>query len=235
MKTVRQLSLVMLTACLIATSASAQVTRGSQGNGSGPVYGSPVFRGGSNIPAQPNGYGERGNRGNRGNGNYGNRGNGNYGNPGNFGNGRRGGITVHVQTGNPPYYGQTFPPIYVPPVYNQSQGPCTIQTSYNGHMAVYTVYDAYGSVMITTPDYNQAYQVALNSVANRVCSYVASNGNGNGNGNPYPQSFCQIMPGQNAYGQVFYRVVDRAGRILLNTGSYSEAQFESQRNPACFQ
>lgn len=41
------------------------------------------------------------------------------------------------------------------------------------------------------------------------------------------------MPGGNASGQRFYRVVDQSGRILFNTGDYYQAQQFMQQNPAC--
>ena len=243
MNTVRQLSLVMLTLTLTAGVATAQVNHGGPAGAPGPVYGSPVYRGNSPFPAQPNppagnynngpsyGGGNYGN-GNYGNGNYGNGnyGNGNYGN-GNYGNGSYG--SGHYGSYPSPSYPSPSYPSY-PSYPTQNLGPCSINTNYNGGQSVYTVYDAYGNVMITTPDYNQAYQVALNTVANRACSYVTSNGGSNNGGFPNQQNYCQVMPGQNAYGQQFYRVVDHAGRIILNTSSYAEAQREVQSNPDCY-
>ncbi len=52
-------------------------------------------------------------------------------------------------------------------------------------------------------------------------------------GVPNGYSRCQIMPGGNAYGQRFYRVVDQSGRILFNTGDYNAALMFSQQNAAC--
>ena len=236
MKSVGQLCLILLVAGSFGASAFAQVNHGGPAGAPGPVYGSPVYRGNSPYPATSNsnpGYNNGPNYGNSGpsygNGSYNNspRNQGGYG------------VQIHVGTypnspsypNYPSYPSSNYPSSSYP---NQNLGPCSISTNYNGGMSVYTVYDGYGNVMITTPDYNEAYQVAMNSVAARACSYVASN-SGNNNGYPPSQNYCQVMPGQNAYGQQFYRVVDRAGRILLNTSSYYEAQREVQSNPGCYQ
>jgi hypothetical protein len=76
------------------------------------------------------------------------------------------------------------------------------------------------------------------------------NGNGNGSGwpgnnSPYPngngghtqpqpqQNGCQIMPGRDAYGRNFYRVVDRQGRIVLNTAVLATAQQTARTDVRC--
>ncbi len=52
---------------------------------------------------------------------------------------------------------------------------------------------------------------------------------------PPTQSFCRVMPGGNAMGGRFFRVIDRMGRIILNTPDYNQALRFSQTDPRCFQ
>jgi hypothetical protein len=53
--------------------------------------------------------------------------------------------------------------------------------------------------------------------------------------NPPTQSACRVMPGGNAMGARFFRVIDRVGRIILTTPDYQQALRFSQTDARCFQ
>lgn len=224
------------------------IVRPNPGNYGGGNYG------GGNY----GGHGDNDDHGNRGGGGYGNYGGGapgpvygsgvghanpynpvpgpivpvpgSYGNyPGNYNN-------------YPGNYGGYYPrpvPIYNPlpvfrwPTYQTYQvypsGPCTIYTNIQ-YNSVYTVTNAYGQTLTTTYDYSQAYQVAQNAEYSNQCSSI------NTVTNNYQQpNYCQIMPGGNSYGQIFYRVIDNQGRILRDSCSYQDASNEVQSNAQCYQ
>lgn len=125
--------------------------------------------------------------------------------------------------------GGGFPPPPPPPPYYPPVGACMISTYYNGAFATYTVTDGYGSVLATNSDYNYIYSVALQAQQRRSCSSIINSAP------PAPQNFCQILPGANALGQQFFRVVSRSGAILYNTSNYVDAQNFERSSQACFQ
>jgi hypothetical protein len=107
-------------------------------------------------------------------------------------------------------------------------GPCTIYSNSFGNN--YSVTNAYGQLIGTSYDYYQALQIAQNAQNTGSCNYINNQTNNRQNPN-----FCQIMPGGNAYGQSFYRVIDRSGRILRDSCNYQDAQYTVQTDARCFQ
>ncbi len=214
------------------------------------VYGSPVFRGNPPVQVTPGhggpGFGHDGDHDR--DDHHG--GWGHHGFPGGPG-GYPPYPTYPTYPSYPPYPTYpTYPPINpgypsFPPGAGPGNviGPCTIDAQYAGQNTRYTVMNSYGATVLITYDYNQAYQAAANAQMNRQCSSIMNTGNGAINPypqpNPYPypqqQTYCQVMPGGNAYGQDFYRVLDRAGRIIVNSCSYADAQRTAQTDPRCFQ
>ena len=99
-----------------------------------------------------------------------------------------------------------------------------------GNQTTYSVTNAYGQNIGSSFDYYQAQQIAQNAQRMGSCSYVTNLNNS------FPgQNGCQIMPGGNAYGASFYRVIDRAGRIINNSCSYQEALQAVQTDARCYQ
>jgi hypothetical protein len=62
-------------------------------------------------------------------------------------------------------------------------------------------------------------------------------GQGPYNPNPYQPAgtYCTVQQGGNAYGQQFFRVVDRMGRIIYNASTYADGQRVAQTDQRCFQ
>jgi hypothetical protein len=155
----------------------------------------------------------------------------------------------------PTPYPQPTPILYPQPTF----GPCVIN-SYNdprGYMG-YSVTDGSGRVIGTTAQYPQAMNIAQSAQQQRMCSGIVNAAQGQGPYNPNPynpnpynpnptpvygspvghgygQNFCNVMQGGNAYGQQFFRVTDRAGRIIYNASSYQDAQRVQQTDQRCFQ
>jgi len=149
--------------------------------------------------------------------------NGGYGHDGHDGDNHNGG-----------YHPQPNP--YPVPAPMPVLGPCVINQMYNGGQT-YEVLDGRGNYVTSTYDYNQALQTAEQYDQMGYCRGVKINVQ---NQNPYPQpqpqqNFCRVMPGRDAYGNEFDRVLDRAGRILLTTASYAQAVQFSQTDARCFQ
>jgi hypothetical protein len=121
--------------------------------------------------------------------------------------------------------------------YPGSLGPCVINSYYDQRgFQVYMVKDGTGRILGNTVQYAEALRLAQQSQSMGFCSGVVNNTQPNGGGYPGNGGYggsCQIMPGGNAMGQRFYRVVDRSGRILFNTPDYNQAMQFSQTNPVC--
>jgi len=84
----------------------------------------------------------------------------------------------------------------------------------------------------------EALRLAQQSQAMGFCSGIVNNSSQANPQQPqYPQqsqqSACQIMPGRDAYGRNFYRLVDRQGRMVLNTANYSVAMQTVQTDVRC--
>ncbi len=156
------------------------------------------------------------------------------------------------------------PPTPYPPQY-PGLGPCVINGYMDQRgFQVYMVKDGYGRVLGNTVQYAEALRVAQQAQMQGMCNGVINNmpgGNpvpgrgpgfpgqprpgqpfpgqpfpGSGGGFPAPnQTFCSVMPGGNGRGQSFFRVVDRAGRIIANTPSVQEANRIARTDARCFQ
>lgn len=123
-------------------------------------------------------------------------------------------------------------------------GPCVINSYYdNRGFQLFMVKDGMGRVVGNTVQYAEALRLAQQSQSMGFCSGVINSsqpGNPqqpypNPYPNPYPQpqNGCQIMPGRDAYGRQFFRIVDRAGRMVMNTPNYQVAQHVTQTDPRC--
>ena len=137
---------------------------------------------------------------------------------------------------NYPSYPSTYPNQY-PNSY--PMGPCVINSQYNGGSQYYTVFDGRGNYITSAYDYSQALQTAESYDRMGYCQGVRDNTGGTPNPypnpNPYPQTYCTVMPGSDAYGRQFYRVLDRAGRIISTTSDYAQATQVSRTDARCFQ
>ncbi len=190
---------------------------GGPGNAPGPVYGSPVYHGNPPTPAYPTPPVYSGPS---------------Y--PGHFPGNDHDHSYPSPSYPSPYYPSPSYPaPSYPGPSYPSSypssmNGPCTIFSNSFGNN--YSVTNAYGQMIGSTFDYYQAYQIAQSAQNTGSCSYINNQTNNRQN-----QNFCQIMPGGNAYGQSFYRVIDRNGRILRDSCNYQDAQYTVQTDSRCFQ
>lgn len=112
-------------------------------------------------------------------------------------------------------------------------GPCLIQQQQNVGYSVFNVFDGRGTFIASYTDYNQAFLTAQNYDRMGYCHGIRTNFPNQ----PYPapRSYCQIMQGRDAYGNFFYRVIDRVGRILYTTPFYNEAFQVSQNDGRCYQ
>ncbi len=157
-----------------------------------------------------------------------------------------------------PYNPNPYPTPYNPNPYPTPLplGPCVINSYMdNRGFLVYMVKDGTGRVLGNSVMYAQALSIAESSQQQGFCVGIVNNATPPGQPNPYPTpapnypptnpfppqgpgpgrvSSCQIMPGGNAMGRRFYRVIDRSGRIVHNTPNMQEAQRVAQTNPACF-
>lgn len=210
----------------------------------------------SNALAQRHvpGGGPVGSPGNPGTGHPGgyNPGNGGYHPPVNYPNhgthvpgggpqGPRGPVIVVQPYPNYPTPSYPNPGNTYPSPSNYPIGPCTINLQYSGNTQYYTVYDGYNRYISSHYDYYQALNIAEQYDRMGYCHGIRNN---TGNSpypnpyptpNPYPQTFCTVMYGQDAYGRQFYRVLDRAGRIIYTSPSYQQALQVSQTDARCFQ
>jgi len=166
--------------------------------------------------------------------------------PGNGGNsgGNTGGYPYPGNGGNSG--GGTYP----------GMGPCVINSYYDSRgYQLYMIKDGMGRVVGNTVQYAEALRLAQQSQSMGFCSGVVNNtsqtnpqqppypgnngGYGNGGygngGHPPRQSFCQVMPGRDAYGRNFFRVLDRAGRVIFQTPDPRQAQQASVNDPRCLQ
>ena len=188
--------------------------------GGGPV-GSP----GNPGTNHPGGY-------NPGNGGYG----GGHGGGDHDGDDHNGG---YGHGGYPNQYPQPYPNPYPNPVPVPSYpvGPCVINSQYNGSSLTYYVYDGRGNYISSYYDYTSALRTAENYDQMGYCRGVKDETNQNPNPypNPQPQTYCTVMPGQDAYGRQFYRVLDRAGRIIFTSPDFGQATQVSQTDARCFQ
>ena len=135
-------------------------------------------------------------------------------------------------------------------------GPCVINSYYDSRgYQLFMIKDGMGRVVGNTVQYAEALRLAQQSQSMGFCSGIVNNssqtnpqqppypGNNGGYGNggygnggyPPRQTSCQVMPGRDAYGNTFFRVMDRAGRIILNTPNQSLAYQAAQSDPRCFQ
>ncbi len=124
-------------------------------------------------------------------------------------------------------------------------GPCVINSYFDQRgFQLYMIKDGMGRVVGNTVQYAEALRLAQQSQSMGFCSgivnntsYGNGNGNGNGNGGHYPPrpTSCQVMPGRDAYGRTFFRVLDRAGRVILQTPNQYQAQQTAQTDPRCYQ
>jgi hypothetical protein len=132
----------------------------------------------------------------------------------------------------------------------QQLGPCVIN-SYNDSRGfqVFMVKDGTGRILGNTVQYAEALRIAQQSQQMGFCYGVVNNAQNPPTQPQYPQqpnypqqpqqpqryNSCQIMQGRNAYGQLLFRVVDRAGRILVTANSMQEAQRAQRNDSRCFQ
>jgi hypothetical protein len=173
---------------------------------------------------------------------------GGYPYPGNGGNqgGNGGGYPYPGNGGNTGNNGGTYP----------GMGPCVINSYYDSRgYQLYMIKDGMGRVIGNTVQYAEALRLAQQSQSMGFCSGIINNssqtnpqqppypGNNGGYGNggygnggyPPRQSFCQVMQGRDAYGRTFFRVLDRAGRIILQTVDYNMARNASVSDQRCYQ
>lgn len=151
-----------------------------------------------------------------------------------------------------------YPNPYPTPVPPQPQypglGACVINSQYDtrGYM-LFVIKDGMGRIIGNTVQYAEALRLAQQSQAMGFCTGIVNNTStanpqqpqypqpgqgGGGYPNPYPQpapqqNGCQIMPGRDAYGRNFYRVVDRQGRIVQNTPILATAQQVARTDIRC--
>ncbi len=134
-------------------------------------------------------------------------------------------------------------------------GPCVINSYYDSRgYQLYMIKDGMGRVVGNTVQYAEALRLAQQSQSMGFCSGIINNtaqtnpqqppypgngGHGNGGygngGYPQQRSFCQVMQGRDAYGRTFFRVLDRAGRIILQTPDYQMARQASVSDQRCYQ
>jgi hypothetical protein len=130
-----------------------------------------------------------------------------------------------------PSYPRTYPNYP-----SASIAPCVLISNFDGYSTSYQVLNGYGSLVRSTYSYSEALSIADQQERIGACYGVIYQAQNNNYPN-YPQSanYCQVMQGGNAYGQILYRVTDRAGRILVSTTDYQQAQYISQSDARCFQ
>ncbi len=212
------------------TSSSALAQRHVPGGG-------PVGSPGNPGTNQPGGYNPGNGGGHHGGGTH---------VPGGGPQGPRGGGVIIVQPNYPGNYPGNFPNNYpnnypntYPSPNNYPVGPCVINSQYSGNTQYYTVYDGRGNYILSSYDYYQAMSTAQNYDRMGYCNGIKVNGQPNPypnpNPNPYPQTYCTVMQGQDAYGRQFFRVLDRAGRIIYTSQNYGQALQVSQTDARCFQ
>ena len=142
-------------------------------------------------------------------------------------------------------------------------GACVINSYYDSRgYQLFMIKDGMGRVVGNTVQYAEALRLAQQSQSMGFCSGIVNNssqanpqqpqyppqpqypnqGGGypqqpprpnQGGGYPQQQSSCQVMPGRDAYGNSFFRVLDRAGRIILNTPIYAVAMQSAQTDVRC--
>ena len=116
-------------------------------------------------------------------------------------------------------------------------GVCVISELRQGPYVYFQVSDGFGRFLGMYPQYAQAYQVAADAEWRQSCRGIVIAGiQQQGYPNPqHPGQFgCQVRVGGNAQHQLFYRVIDRAGRIVYNTPVYGDALRVAQTDPRCF-
>ncbi|MEI8366670.1 MAG: hypothetical protein WCF65_09675, partial [Parachlamydiaceae bacterium] len=185
--------------------------------GGGPV-GSP----GNPGTGHPGGYnpgngGYGGGHGDDHNGGWGhgddhNGGYGHGGYPGHDGDDHNGGYGHGGYPGNYPGgnpYPTPYPNPYPYPVPAPSYpvGPCVINSQYSGNSISFIVYDGRGNYISSYYDYTSALRTAESYDQMGYCHGVKDNTNQNPNPYPipHPQTYCTVMPGQDAYGRQFFR------------------------------
>lgn len=206
---------------------------GNPGNPSGGGYHPPV---GNPYPGNNGGYG--GHHGGDGDGDGDDHGHGGYG-------GNHYPSYPNTYPSNYPSYPGNYPnypsyPNTYPNQYPNSypMGPCVINSQYNGSSQYYTVFDGRGNYITSAYDYSQALQTAESYDRMGYCRGVRDNTGVNPNPYPNPnpqQTYCTVMPGADAYGRQFYRVLDGAGRIISTTSDYAQATQVSRTDARCFQ
>ncbi len=143
----------------------------------------------------------------------------------------------------PSYPSPSYPnpyPNYPSPTYpnpnNYPVGPCVINSQFSGNAQYYTVYDGRGNYVSASYDYYQALRTAESYDQMGFCRGIRNNTSyPTPYPQPQPQTYCTVMSGQDAYGRQFFRVLDRAGRIIYTSSDYNQALQISRVDQRCFQ
>jgi hypothetical protein len=131
----------------------------------------------------------------------------------------------------PTPYATPYPTPYQPP-YQPQVGACEISNrfDYRG-MQSFIVRDGRGAQIGSTVQYAEALRIAQQAEVYGQCRGLRNLVNQQ----PQNRNSCQIMSGRDARGYQLYRVLDRAGRILLTSRDYGEAQRVQQSDQRCYQ
>lgn len=113
-------------------------------------------------------------------------------------------------------------------------GPCLVNQINNNGYFIFNVFNGFGQLIATYSDYRVAMDAAVYQERIGACRGIQTNSQLPPTPPP-PQSFCQIFQARDAYGNSFFRVVDRFGRILYQTFNYFDATQVAMHDMRCYQ